>query len=196
MKQCKKCGGSYPEVFFRVNRETWRGANHRTSSICIGCELTSRTTRKCSNRTLEKAIKAIGHHALKYGMKRSDFREQYGWDSKQMAHDIEHAMLNGCPYCFRPFSEMAHGLADLSIDIIDRSKPPYYSTNTKWVCVTCNAEKQHMPPELWEQKKRAWAEWTRNQERINHNPLSGLPLFEGLKTQPMLNWNGQYILGA
>ena len=80
-----------------------------------------------------------------------------------MTHDIRHAYENTCPYCWQPFEDMAHGLADLTADIIDPRREPYYRTNVRWCCMTCNREKQKTDPDLWEKKLEMWARWRVNQ---------------------------------
>jgi hypothetical protein len=74
---------------------------------------------------------------------------------------------------------MGHGLADLTLDIIDPTKDPYYSTNVKWVCATCNKEKQRTPPEHWGAKLVAWQMWREQQEKLKGDPWIGT-LFEGM----------------
>jgi len=149
----------------------------------MGCEQQERDDRKRRNRPKAKARNTFYHHADKFiqagkAESRREFAELYGWDIGQMSHDIEHAYGNGCPYCHQSFAEMGHGLSDVTLDIIDTEKPPYYTTNVRWVCATCNKEKQRTPPELWGAKLIAWEKWRQQQERIKNNPFCGLPLFD------------------
>jgi hypothetical protein len=73
---------------------------------------------------------------------------------------------------------MGHGLADITLDVIDPAAAPYYGTNTKWACQTCNREKGTTPPALWGAKLNAWRQWEKWQEKLKRNSLSGLPLFD------------------
>jgi len=186
MKTCKRCGGIYPLVFFRRNPDDRLRATAvaRTRDICIGCELTARTTAKKRNRPREKARRTLDAHADKYikqGLadSRKQFAAQYGWNLDQMAHDIDFVYGNGCPYCHRPFSEMEHGLADVTLDVINPDLPPYYETNCRWVCTTCNREKGKTDPALWGQKLQAWKQWRELAARREQDIYAGLPLFEG-----------------
>jgi hypothetical protein len=141
-------------VFFEVNRGGRYTRIPTPKAVCIGCLQTERDNLKRYNRPKAKARNTFYRHAdkfIKEGLagSREDFAQRFDWSVKQMAHDIEHTYKNGCPYCRQFFSEMGHGLSDLTLDIIDPEKPPYYTTNVKWVCSTCNKEKQRTPPEYW-----------------------------------------------
>jgi len=188
-KTCRRCGLTYEpaEAFFRQNlNHRGKLGNYRyLKSVCIGCETTARTERKRRNRPREKARRTWHHHADKYiklGMAKSrdDFAKRYGWDLDQMAHDIEHASANGCPYCHQLFAEMVHGLADITLDIINPDMPPYYESNVRWVCMTCNREKKKTPPDLWGAKLQCWKKWRDHQDRLKTNPYAGLPLLDCL----------------
>jgi len=184
-KTCKKCGGDYAEIFFpshgtgvtRYSRK-WR------RNICIGCRQEEKDERKRRNRPLAKARSTFYRHAdrfIKGGLaeSRQEFAERFGWDVHQMAHDIEHGYANSCPYCHEAFAEMGHGLSDITLDIVDPEKPPYYTTNVKWICATDNKEKQRTPPEHWGAKLAAWDMWRKQQQKLNTDPFVGLPFFEG-----------------
>ena len=58
---------------------------------------------------------------------------------------------------------MGHGLADITLDIIDRSQPPYYRTNTKWCCQSCNRKKSARTPEFFEQDRQVYELWEATQ---------------------------------
>lgn len=59
---------------------------------------------------------------------------------------------------------MGHGLADITLDIQDPYRLPFYCTNTRWCCQDCNRDKGDMTPDefeadrqirnLWERSKR------------------------------------------
>jgi hypothetical protein len=188
-KTCKKCEQTFEpaEAFFRKRNDRRRltaVSHQRLHAVCIGCELTARTERKKTNRPREKARRTRQAHADKYIKRsvikdRSDFAQRYGWDLDQMAHDIQHAYQNGCPYCHQMFAEMVHGLADVTLDIINPELLPYYETNVKWVCMTCNREKKKTSPDLWGAKLQCWKQWREHQEALKHDPYLGT-MFEGL----------------
>lgn len=173
-RTCTKCGGTYSEVFFGRDDSVKSSKRNR----CIGCELTGRTTTKQRNRPLSKAQSAIRTHTPKLTARGfiasvDDLIKRFGWNPHEMAHDIEHAFKNGCPYCCVPFATMPHGLGDVTLDIVDPSKPPHYKTNVRWVCATCNRAKSKTPPDVWAAKLAAWAEWRRIQEAKLNDPWYG-----------------------
>ena len=169
--RCSRCGGYYAPVFFRRRSDqqqmvTRRGAHH---FVCIGCELTARTEAKRRDRPREKAKRSYDAHADKFvsaGLiaNRAELATVYGWAVDRMAHDIRHVYENTCPYCWQPFADMEHGLGDVSLDVIDPEREPYYRTNVRWCCVTCNREKSKTPPDEWELKLTMWARWRRQTE--------------------------------
>lgn len=178
-KNCRVCRQDRPIVFFRVDKT----GTYMCRNVCLGCEQHHRDDVTFRARPAKKAHNTLMRHAQKYikrGLVASirDFAERYGWDTKQIAHDIEHAYLNGCPYCLESFASMANGLWDLTLDIIDPSTPPYYRTNTRWCCATCNREKQQTPPDLWGAKLQAWAAWRAWHEARQADPWYGT-LFAG-----------------
>jgi len=89
----------------------------------------------------------------------ADLRHRYGWDIDRMAHDLLHTHENTCPYCWQPFSEMEHGLADVTLDVVDPDAEPHYRTNTRWCCASCNREKGRTPPHDWAVKLACWERW-------------------------------------
>lgn len=192
-RTCRRCGGSYPETFFRnvghaSNRLDISSRKHR-SAVCLGCTQTSQDTKKAVDRLPIKARDTIRHHARVLVARgkvqsTSELVDRYGWSQFQLAHDIQHSYKNGCPYCQRPFSEMGHGLNDIQLDIVDPSKPPNYRTNTRWVCQTCNRMKSNTSPELWEERLYCFALHAKQTGRIAAGDVcSGLPLFEGYERQ-------------
>lgn len=167
-RRCIRCGETFDLSFFRRAHSQLqvRDTHHR---VCRGCEQTSRDTAKQANRPRVKARGALRTHAARYrrkGLNLTDreFAERFGWCIDTMAHDIEYQAGNGCPYCRKQFSSMAHGLADVTLDIIDPSKLPYYRPNVRWVCSTCNKAKGATPPEEWGRMLESWAKWERRQQ--------------------------------
>lgn len=185
-KICAKCGGSFRvDVFFRRDSNANRHTRVTVRAICIGCEQKDRDAAKQRNRFPAKARAVIASHArklLKRGVIQAstDLTVLFGWDAKTIAHDFEHAFANGCAYCSRKYASMGHGLADLTLDLVDRDAPPYYRTNTKLCCSTCNKEKGQTPPHLWAAKLVEWAKWEARQAYLAGKEWIG-PLFDWWK---------------
>jgi hypothetical protein len=179
-KKCSKCGGDWDEeAFFRRNPDARASAPARgdTRAICIGCELTERNDPTPEERARRKAHNTIVHHSDKRGMTPSDFAKRYGWDRERMVYDIMHGHANTCAYCWEKYERMGHGLSDITLDVIDREREPYYRTNTRWCCQTCNREKASLPPWLWERRLIVWPLYMRWREGVLASPTHGLPLF-------------------
>jgi hypothetical protein len=177
---CVECREWYGEVFFEVVRSKnscYGKANKQLR--CIGCRLTRRTDDKNNGkRFLVKARSALLKHAPKFKktgliQAASELTDRFGWDIRNMAHDIEHAFKNGCPYCRRPFAEMANGLGDVTLDIIRPADDPFYTTNTKWCCMSCNRGKAKASPERWAAKLLYWAKWEKRQAILKAKPAFG-----------------------
>jgi len=169
-RRCSRCGGVFDEIFFSRNTRGSAIANPSNwRSVCNGCQQTGRDTVKRGNRPLAKARATTRTHSRKYigrglASDLADFKDRYGWDDQQMAHDIEYQSGNGCPYCHKQFSSMAHGLADVTLDVVDPQALPFYRTNCRWVCSTCNKAKRDDPPELWARKLQCWAQFEATQK--------------------------------
>jgi hypothetical protein len=188
-KLCAECGASFPLAFFPSNCR--RGGVTRVlhRPRCKRCEQERRDRAKQDNRFRQKARAALRTHAQKFveqGLitKREELTEQYGWSVDRLEHDMRHAYANGCPYCRQQFSEMAGGLEKLTVDIVDPAKPPFYETNTRLCCVTCNKEKQQAPPEGFGLTLQCHRQWEKHQENLKANPWFGLPLFGSLGEEP------------
>lgn len=179
-KKCKRCGyEADEEAFFRQNRKKLFGQVYVTErATCIGCELTARNDPTPEARALRKVRNSIAHHAEKWGMTPKAFSVRFGWEPERMVYDVLHTAENTCVYCWFMYQEMGHGLDDISLDIIDPSKDPYYYTNVQWCCRTCNTEKSSLPPELWARRLIEWRRWREWMDNIHNNPSHGLPLFD------------------
>jgi hypothetical protein len=132
-------------------------------SVCKRCEQEQRDKTKRGNRWLVKVDTTTRSHARRRGVTAAELRSQ-GWDRHHMAHDAEHAYANGCQHCRHAFSDMGHGLADLTLDIIDPERPAFYGVNTRWICATCNREKGATPPELWAETVLCHRRWEASQD--------------------------------
>jgi hypothetical protein len=71
---------------------------------------------------------------------------------------------------------MGHGRADVTVDILDPKLEPFYLTNTRLPCLTCNRAKHTMGAEQWALRRRAWDRWREWHERTD-GPAQ-LELFE------------------
>ena len=171
-RRCAKCKGEYDEeAFFRVNPDSRLRANASARRfVCIGCELTARTEEKEQNRWRVKARDSIRRHAAKYHLDPAEFGQRYRWSLDQIEHDLKHAYENGCSYCKKPYKGMVHGLADITIDVVQPRELPFYDVNVKCCCQTCNREKSKMPSELWARKLIAWDYWEANRLRRDALP--------------------------
>jgi len=185
-RQCRKCGATYAprlvESAFRLDasrRKNWQGLKW----TCRPCEQTARDGKKQGNRWLKKAGDVVRRHAESITRERAkrgltpvtkeDLIQFYGWVPEQLAHDAEHQYGNGCSYCHHSYLEMGHGLADITLDIQDRDREPYYRTNTKWCCQTCNRKKGVMTPDAFEIDRQVYEVWSRQQQR-GFDPLIDL----------------------
>src|ERR1700733_625226 len=110
-------------------------------------------------RRAAKARAVIRRHAARLGIDKDALITVYGWEPQRLAHDAEHQYTNGCNYCGEPYAGMGHGLADITLDIQDRTGPPYYCTNTKWCCNTCNRKKGAMSTVAFEVNRQVWDRW-------------------------------------
>ena len=178
MKRCLKCGEYYDESFFHQNVGDTRITQKRAT--CIGCEQQRRDDAKNSplKRAKKKAHASIRNHAKKLGCSKDKLRDKYGWDADRMAKDILHAYNNGCCYCHTPFKDMGD-MSNVTIDIFDVDAPPYYETNVRYCCPTCNKEKQRTPPDEWGLRLQMWKRWEKRQQELRNNPWAGT-LLEGL----------------
>jgi hypothetical protein len=180
--RCVDCMVDLEEWFFSRDSNANRSTRITARKRCKACEQERRDRKKKDNRFIYKATSVIYRHAKKYvksGLVASvkEFQSKYDWQSDRIAHDIEHAFANGCPYCSIPFSERQGGLAELTLDILDPGQQPYYRTNTKYCCATCNKEKQRTPPQLW---AAHLVEWDRRAAELNRRRRNPNTLWQSL----------------
>ncbi|KKM60254.1 hypothetical protein LCGC14_1543710 [marine sediment metagenome] len=141
-RTCKKCGFAAPEEWFLLSRNTSISTNKLfRRSDCPMCLQETRDKAKNENRALSKARSLLARHAKKYRMKPQAFARRFNWEVHQIAHDIIHSSKNACPYCNFPYEDMGNGLRDITLDIVNPQEQPYYQTNTKFCCSTCNSIK-------------------------------------------------------
>jgi hypothetical protein len=160
IRTCTVCGFSAEadeiELWFPI-ASSMGTRTHR----CVGCRQTEGDRIKQGNRFLAKARSTLKRHAAKYGQPIEDFAVRFNWSVRQLAHDMEFQYGNGCSYCHGNYQKMGHGLQDITVDIVDRTRDPYYGTNVKLCCGTCNKAKGDLPPWKWELKLSLWRRWLR-----------------------------------
>ena len=166
---CPRCGTHYPadvaEVMFARHRRAL-GIHRARHSVCIPCEQTRRDDKKRARRWLTKARDTLKNHAKNYDLSPEAFGARYGWDVERIAHDLEHAYANTCCYCWNPYAEMGHGLADVTLDIEDPDDPPYYA-NTTPCCITCNRAKARLTKDQWARRLQGWRLWRQARDRTD-----------------------------
>lgn len=162
-KYCPKCGGTYGLGFFRRNKVLHAHSTGGRHPICKGCEQTRRDREKAADRWLQKARDTRRRHAPRLGRSIQELEHQFAWQLDQMAHDAAHAYENQCPGCRKPFLTMGHGLGDITLDITDPTRDPFYVTNARWICQTCNRQKSKTPPDEWAELLIGWARWEQQQ---------------------------------
>jgi len=146
---CSKCRVWLTEQSFRRN-PGGRRIYATTRSTCTWCEQESGDERKRQNRFRTKARSTLGHHARKFQMSVPAFAKEFGWEVENMARDAERAYEHECLYCEVTFADMdANGLDNLTLDINDPRELPYYGSNTRWICRTCNNRKGDKGPAEW-----------------------------------------------
>lgn len=164
MRRCSRCGTTYPahlvDAAFR-SASSLRDASSRgwRARVCRPCEQTKRDERKIRDRWAVKARDVIRRHAVRLQVSKEDLVGRYGWDPARLAHDAEFQYGNGCSYCGHQYVAMGHGLADITLDIMDRAQAPYYRTNTKWCCQTCNRKKGDRDPAWFELDRQVYEIW-------------------------------------
>jgi len=166
--RCTRCGTRYPPhlvgTAFRTVRRRMHQASRQAGNVCRPCEQTGRDERKIGDRWAVKARDVIRRHATRLGVSKDDLINVHGWDSARLAHDAEFQYGNGCNYCGHSYQAMGHGLADITLDIVDRARPPHYRTNTRWCCQTCNRKKGVMTPDAFEADRQIYDLWNRQQD--------------------------------
>lgn len=125
---------------------------------------------------------SIKKHAKQYGMTMREFIEKYGWDTKQMVHDIKHSAEGVCPYCHEPFMRTGDILRNITIDIVNPDLPPDYRSNTKRVCMMCNTTKQRRSLEWWERYLKYTDEWAKQSKSLRLNTVPRFPFYDVIVT--------------
>jgi hypothetical protein len=132
--------------------------------ICFLCQQTARDIKKRVNRWHVKIRDTTKRHARSLGIPVHELIHCYGWHPDRMEHDARLAYENDCLYCRKSFLYMGHGPNDITLDIHDPTTPPYYSTNVRWICHTCNQQKSRTPPALWARRRIYYDKWQAHQD--------------------------------
>lgn len=182
VKTCRACGGEWDleACYRRDSSKSRRSAGapaEQYRAQCVMCDITERNDPTPEERAKRKAQNSIVLHAEKYNLTPTEFSRRFGWEISRMVYDIMHGHENTCPYCYERYASMGNGLTDITLDIVDPKREPYYRTNTRWCCGTCNREKSLMAPHLWDIRCAAWPIYMKRRDEIRKNPTWGLPLF-------------------
>jgi hypothetical protein len=137
--------------------------NYRQRS-CRPCKDLAREQRRRRRCLTVKARDVLRRHAPRLGIEKNDLITVYGWDPQTIAHDAEHQYTGRCNYCNKRYAEMGRGLGDITLDIQDRNRGPYYRTNTKWCCQGCNRKKGVLSPEEFKADLQIWDLWERSKD--------------------------------
>jgi hypothetical protein len=166
--QNPRCDGWFDEEIAFHHRQYRHGYNVYVviDTICIGCRQTDRDIKKAADPWIAKVRSSIAHHAKKFELSAVAFCRQFGWTIDRLAYVLSHAYDNTCEYCYRSYKEMRNGLADITLDIVDPKQPPFFPTNVKPCCRTCNTEKGSMSPERWARRLIYYREWAEQQGRV------------------------------
>lgn len=162
-KMCKKCkfiyfGDDIRIVFRLVLRSADRKKYRR--SVCKICDQKKRDKKKGNNlhsRWRTKARSTRRSHSRRLEIPEDVLENKHGWNLSVMAHEAAHQYDNGCSECHKSYREMGNGLfgiSDITLDIRDRDLEPDYSSNTFWICGTCNQAKGSMLMKDWVVLKR------------------------------------------
>jgi len=156
-KTCKLCEftfwGKDVEHAFR-KLPSYSSANPKYKSPCKFCEIENRTIKTRQNRWKTKVGRTRRTHRESLGISVERLESSFGWDIDLMAHEGAHAYSNGCSECHDPYEIMGSGLKDITLDIWDPRIEPFYGSNTRWICFSCNSTKGDMIPEDWAIYKR------------------------------------------
>jgi hypothetical protein len=128
----------------------------RRHSVCTWCEQERGDEKKRQDRFRDKARWTLATHTKRYNRRfdtkltQGEFAREFGWTIEIMARDAERAYEHECLYCKVSFADMdANGLDNLTLDINDPRELPYYGSNTRWICRTCNLRKGDKTPTEW-----------------------------------------------
>jgi len=136
----------------------------------MGCERTAHDQKKQRDRMLQKIRDVIRRHAQKLGVARERLVHHYGWTVEKLRHDaLDHYENKGCGYCEKAFHK-GDTMNDLTLDIVDPNRPPFYSFNVKWICNACNRMKLRASPVIFHIRLAMWKRWHAAQAKLKAAP--------------------------
>lgn len=162
---CSKCkteavGDEEIAAAFRSAQNTKQKTYRATA--CNLCIITAHTQAKERDRYLVKAQNTRQKHAKKFGVSVATLRDDLGWIDIEMSEDMKAAHIIPCPECGHAY----RSLDDLTLDISDPERSPFYPSNASWMCRTCNTVKSRTPRHLWDARKRYERKWQAQQKRL------------------------------
>lgn len=167
---CRRCRKRLPATtdFFRKHRTV--NGTVQLHKVCRMCES---ARRHGEDRWIRKARSTIYLHRDTYAWeyekapdrfphwdgKPLTFAEAYGWNTTLIAGEMEAAFNGPCKGCGYPYKAMGHGPRDLTVDIIDPTREPFYAYNARLVCESCNSHKGKKTPDEETRLSRAYVRW-------------------------------------
>lgn len=157
-RTCKRCNTTavgqdeIEAAFVSHVYDQYTGHKYRMG-VCNVCRIEARTAKKQRDRFLVKAENTTSKHAKKFGLAVSMLRSELGWH--RLAQDMRSAFEQSCPECNHPY----RNLDDLTIDISDPTRDPFYPENATLMCRTCNTSKAKTPRHLYDARKRFERKW-------------------------------------
>jgi hypothetical protein len=158
-RTCKRCGTTAVgrdeiEAAFAVSHKFRQHTDGKyRETVCNVCRIEMRTSKKERDRFVVKAENTTSKHAKKFGLAVSILRSELGWN--RLAADMRSAYQQCCPECNHPYQS----LDDLTIDISNPERDPFYPENASLMCRTCNTSKAKTPRHLYDARKRFDRKW-------------------------------------
>lgn len=194
---CKRCRKRLPATtdFYRKDK-TLSGIAY-LHAVCRMCEAarrhredpwigkawrTIRLHREAYAKEYEKASERFSH----WDGNPLTFAEAYGWHARLIANEMKAAFNGPCKGCGIDYKTMGHGPRDLTVDIIDPTREPFYAYNTRLLCESCNSHKGKKTPDEETRLKRAYVRWAAMSED-NFQPSfwpTSEPAAKAIETKP------------
>jgi len=167
--QCRDCGIIWPDLCF--NSSCIDNDARRPRPTCVVCQQDINDERKRANRWISKARNVLQSHMdkeRKQGLHACITLAQYeqltGITTDWLAKELERIYSQDiCPHCFRRYSDMPNGHADLSVDRPDRTRCLNRTTNLAYMCKTGNSQKGTTDPRTYDVRQAAF--------RYRHPPM-------------------------
>jgi hypothetical protein len=170
--QCAKCGCSYEGDLVRHAVSLERLRQRSGKRVCPNTEaplVPGRVCKPCRNYTrflkgrgdpfLLKARETRRRHARELEIPVRVLILRHEWTDANIVKALRRAWEEECPDCTMAYKEMKGGMAEMTVDVIDRRLPPDWLTNCRIICRDDNSAKGKMPPEEWALHKAVWRMW-------------------------------------